>query len=368
MSPDSRVPTTLAREPMAARLRRWFRRHGAKWRVPLLIAGPILVLLVAAYLYLTAGATVSTDDSYVQADKVTVSADVPGRVVAVDVRDNQFVHAGQVLFRLDDRRYRIAVEHAQAALAAARLKVREALDNLAYRQREFDRQQRLFASHVTSQAKLDEARNALDVARQQAAGLAPPTPTETPAEIDAEVEHHPLVLQAKAALDQAELDLSYTVVRAPLDGIVTKVNDLPVGEYLNTAAPAFALIATGHVWIQANFKETELTHVLPGDKATVNVDTYPGKVFKGHVQSVGPGTGSEFSVLPAQNATGNWVKVVQRIPLRVVIDNPDPTRPLRAGMSAEVEIATGYSRLSGWSKPTPPKDAPQQPPSPDASR
>ncbi|MDE2230310.1 MAG: HlyD family secretion protein [Alphaproteobacteria bacterium] len=357
MSPDTRVPTTLAREPAVARLRHWFRRHGAQWRLPLLLLGPILVLLVAAYLYLTAGATVSTDDAYVQADKVTVSADVAGRVVAVEVHDNQPVHAGQVLFRLDDRQYRIAVEHAQAALAAARLRAREALANLAYRQREFDRQQRLFASRVTSQAALDEARNALDVARQQAAGLAPPSPADDAAAIDAEIERHPLVLEAKAALDQAELDLSHTVVTAPLDGIVTKVNDLPVGEYLNTATPAFALVATGHVWIEANFKETELTHVLPGDAATVSVDTYPGKTFRGHVQSIGPGTGLVFSVLPAQNATGNWVKVVQRVPVRVVIDNPDPARPLRAGMSAEVEIATGYSRLFGWTKPTPPQDA-----------
>ena len=359
MSPDSRVPTTLAREPAAIRLRRWFRQHAPQWRLPLLLAGPILVLLVAAYLYLTGGSTVSTDDSYVQADNVTVSADVPGRVVAVAVHDNQVVHTGDMLFQLDDRQYRIAVERAQAGLASARLKVREALADLGYRQREFDRQQRLFASHVTSQATLDEARNALDVARQQAAGLAPPSAADPPADIDAEIEQHPLVLQAKAALDQAELDLSHTVVKAPLDGVVTRVASLPVGEYLNTATPAFALVATGRVWVEANFKETDLTHVLPGDTATVDVDTYPDKTFKGHVQSIGPGTGSEFSVLPAQNATGNWVKVVQRIPVRIVIDNGDADHPLRAGMSAEVDIDTGYSRLFGWTKPTPPKDAPK---------
>ncbi|MGH7000575.1 MAG: biotin/lipoyl-binding protein, partial [Stellaceae bacterium] len=174
MSPDTRTPVPLGREPVALRLRRWFRHHGTQWRLPLLLAGPVLVLLVAAYLYVTAGSTVSTDDAYVQADKVTVSADVAGRVVAVAVHDNQRVHAGDVLFQIDDRQYRIAVAHAQAEFAAARLKVREMLDNLAYRQREFDRQQALFKNHVTSQARLDEARNALDVARQQAAGLTPP--------------------------------------------------------------------------------------------------------------------------------------------------------------------------------------------------
>jgi len=359
VSPDSRAPVPITREPAAAQLRLWLRRHAPQWRLPLLLAGPILVLLVAGWLYLTAGAAVSTDDAYVQADKVTVSADVPGRVVAVEVRDNQAVHAGQVLFRIDDRQYRIAVERARAALAAARLKVREALDNLAYRQREYDRQEKLFANHVTSQAKLDEARNALDVARQQAAGLAPPTPGDDVRAVDAEIEQHPLVLQANAQLDQAELDLERTVVKAPLDGIVTRVANLPIGQYLNTAEPAFALIASRKVWIEANFKETDLTHVLPGDKATVSVDTYPDKTFTGHVESIGPGTGSEFSVLPAQNATGNWVKVVQRIPLRIVIDNADVDHPLRAGMSAEVEIETGWSRLFGWTKPTPPKDAAQ---------
>ncbi|MGB8182167.1 MAG: HlyD family secretion protein [Stellaceae bacterium] len=353
MSPDTRPPLPLGHEPATLRLRRWFRHRGAQWRLPLLLAGPVLVLLVAAYLYLTAGSTVSTDDSYVQADKVTVSADVAGRVVAVAVRDNQLVHAGDMLFQIDDRQYRIAVERAQAELAAARLKVREALDNLAYRQREFDRQQRLFASHVTSQAKLDEARNALDVARQQAAGLTPPSAGD-----DANaIEQHPLVLQAKAALDQAELDLSHTTVKAPLDGVVTRVSSLPVGEYLNVAQPAFALVASRKVWVEANFKETDLTHVLPGDKTTVTIDTYPDKTFHGHVESIGPGTGSEFSVLPAQNATGNWVKVVQRVPVRIVIDNSDADHPLRAGMSAEAEIDTGYSRLFGWTKPTPPKDA-----------
>jgi len=353
MSPDTRPPLPLGREPAAVRLRRWFRHRGAQWRLPLLLAGPVLVLLVAAYLYVTAGRTVSTDDSYVQADKVTVSADVAGRVVAVAVRDNQLVHAGDVLFQIDDRQYRIAVAHAQAELAAARLKVREMLDNLAYRRTEFDRQQRLFASHVTSQAKLDEARNALDVARQQAAGLTPPSAAAAGA-IDAEIETHPLVLQAKAALAQAELDLAHTTVKAPLDGVVTRVSSLPVGEYLNVAQPAFALLASRQVWVEANFKETDLTHVLPGDSATVAIDTYPDKTFHGHVESIGPGTGSEFSVLPAQNATGNWVKVVQRVPLRIVIDDADADHPLRAGMSAEVEIETGYSRLFGWTKPTPP--------------
>ena len=338
MSPDTRTPVPLGGEPVALRMRRWFRHHGAQWRLPLLLAGPVVVLLVAAYLYVTAGSTVSTDDSYVQADKVTVSADVAGRVVAVAVHDNQLVHAGDVLFQIDDRQYRIAVAPAQAELATARLKVREMLDNLAYRQTEFDRQQTLFKNHVTSQARLDEARNAFDVARQQAAGLTPPSASDAAAAIDAEIEQHPLVLQAKAALDQADLDLARTTVKAPLDGVVTQVSSLPVGEYLNVAQPAFALIASTKVWVEANFKETDLSQMRVGAKATISFDAYPGHKMSAVVQSIGAGTGAQFSILPAQNATGNWVKVVQRVPVRLRLLDPADDIDLRAGLSASVSV------------------------------
>jgi membrane fusion protein (multidrug efflux system) len=150
------------------------------------------------------------------------------------------------------------------------------------------------------------------------------------------------VQQAQAAVDQAKLDLSHTVISAPSEGIVTKVDKLPVGEYLNAATPAFALVSTQHVWIEANFKETDLTHMVPGQVASVDIDTYPDRTFTARVQSIGAGTGSEFSVLPPQNASGNWVKVVQRIPVRLVIEDPDENRPLRTGMSVNVEVDTGH--------------------------
>ncbi|HXM85149.1 MAG TPA: HlyD family secretion protein [Stellaceae bacterium] len=351
--------------------RRFGRMGTRRQRLLLLIAGPLVVLAVAAYLYLSGGRYASTDDAYVKADKISVSADVGARVVEVDVGDNQPVKAGDVLFRLDDRPFRIALEHAQANLAAVRLQVeglkasyrqkqadiKAAVDTLAYRQGEFDRQQQMLAGHVTSQARFDEAKNNLDVARQQVAGNQQQLANVLASlanDPDIETDKHPLVQQAQAQVDQAALDLSYTVVAAPADGIVTKVANLPVGEYLNASVPAFSLISTSNIWIEANFKETDLTHMLPGDKATVDVDTYPDKTFTAHVESIGAGTGSEFSVLPPQNATGNWVKVVQRIPVRLVIDNPDPARPLRAGMSANVEVDTGYSRITGWHKPAPP--------------
>jgi membrane fusion protein, multidrug efflux system len=353
-----------------------FRRMGTgRQRLLLILLGPLVVLAVAAYLYLSGGRYASTDDAYVKADKISVSADVGARVVEVDVDDNQPVHQGDVLFRLDDSSFRIALEHAQAQLASARLQIdgfkatyrqkqadiRAAQDTLAYRQKELDRQQQMLEGHVTSQAKFDEAKNNLDVARQTLASNQQQSDNvlaslaDNP---DIETGKHPLVQQAQAQVDQAALDLSHTVIAAPADGIVTKVANLPVGEYLNASVPAFSLISTENVWIEANFKETDLTHMLPGDRATVDVDTYPDKTFTAHVESIGAGTGSEFSVLPPQNATGNWVKVVQRIPVRLVIDNPDPAHPLRAGMSANVEVDTGYSRITGWHKPAPPAPAP----------
>ncbi len=223
--------------------------------------------------------------------------------------------------------------------------MQSAQDTLSYAQREYARQSSLLASHTVSQSQFDQARHALDVARAQvatvneqiAAALAalggdPNLPTN----------EHPMVKQAQAQLDLAEIDLGYTVVRAPEDGTVTLVNKLPVGTYLTAAMPTFALVATDNVWVEANFKETDLTHMHVGQKATVDIDAYPDVTFNAHVQSLSPGTGSEFSVLPAQNATGNWVKVVQRLPVKLVIDDPDPQRPLRAGMSVYVAIDTGF--------------------------
>ena len=328
-------------------------------RLGLMLSVPLLIAVAAGYFYLVSGRYVSTDDAYVQADIAQVSSDVPGRVIEVDVHDNEKVQPGQVLFRLDDRNYRIAVEQAKAELASARLQIdslranyREKLadqkqvqDTLSYELREFARQQELLGEHVTSQSKFDEVRHALDMARQSVATNEQQI-ADTLAALggnpDIATNEHPLVQRAQAKLDQAELDLSHTVIRAPFEGIATKVDRLPVGAYLNAAQPGFSLVATRHVWIEANYKETDLTHMRPGQVATVDIDTYPDRTFSAVVESIGAGTGSMFSVLPPQNASGNWVKVVQRIPVRLVIQDPDPERPLRAGMSATVEVNTNY--------------------------
>lgn len=337
-----------------------YRLSRARWlRVLLMIAVPLAIVIGGGWWYLTSGRYVSTDDAYVQANTVTVSSDVSGRVVAVDVNDNQYVKAGQVLIRLDDRPYRAAVERAQAQLASARLQVEgmratyrqrladlaAAQDTLKYQQSEYDRQKHLLEQHVTSQSTFDQAQNRLVTAREQVTAVQQQIANilaSLGGNPDIPTDEHPLVRQAQAELDQAQLNLGYTVIRAPANGIVTNVNKLPVGNYLATSTPAFSLVETDHPWIEANFKETELTHMKDGDEATVSVDAYPGVTFKARVASLSPGTGSQFSVLPPQNATGNWVKVVQRLPVRLEIENPDPARPLRAGMSVYVDVDTRY--------------------------
>jgi membrane fusion protein (multidrug efflux system) len=330
-------------------------------RLPLMLLGPVIVAVVAAYFYLTGGRFEATDDAYVKTARVDISANVAGRVQELAVRDNQAVHKDDVLFRLDDAPFRIAVEEAGAQLAAARLQIEvlkanyrqrqselaSAQDTLAFQQHELERQQRLLGSGIASQVQVDRVSHARDEAATQVAGAQQQigavvaslggNPNVAP-------DRHPTVQQAQALLDRAKLNLSYTVVTAPSDGIVTRVEQLQVGSYINASAPVFALMSTGDTWIEANFKEDQLTHMRVGQTARVEVDSYPGKTFEGKVASVSPGTGSQFSVLPPENATGNWVKVVQRLPVRVELEHLDPAFPLHGGLSANVSVDTRHQR------------------------
>ena len=284
-------------------------RFNSGWlRLALMVSVPLVLIGIAAYLYFSAGSSASTDDAYVQADKLAISADINGRVVAVEVKDNQWVAKGEVLFRLDDAPFRIALEHAKAQFASARLQVdglratyhqrvadlKAAQDTLAYMQREADRQKQLLATHVTTQAKFDEARHNLDNARQQVAAVEQQLNNVLASlggHPDLPTDQNPVVMQAQAQVDKAALDLSYAVVRAPADGYVTKVNNLPVGQYLSAGSPAFNLVETDRAWIEANFKETDLTRMRPGQSATCDIDTYPNKTFNARVDSISAGTG-----------------------------------------------------------------------------
>jgi membrane fusion protein (multidrug efflux system) len=326
-----------------------------------MVAGPAIVLLAAGYWYLTSGRYVSTDDAYVQAARMAISTDISGRVVEIAVRDNEQVKAGQVLFRLDPRPFRIAVEQARAQLAAERLQIdamkatyhqkqadaKATEHTVAYQQRELERQKQLIASGTTSRQQFEQASQAYDTGRQQLVGKqqdAANALANLGGDPDIPVDQHPKVQHAQAALERTELDLSYTVIRAPENGIVTKVEQLQVGNYVTAALPLFSLMSTDRIWVEANFKETELTHMRPGQSATVEVDTYAGSVLPAKVESLSPGTGLVFSLLPAENATGNWVKVVQRLPVRISIDHSDPNVPLHAGLSATVEVDTRRDR------------------------
>jgi membrane fusion protein (multidrug efflux system) len=330
-------------------------------RMPLLIAGPLLVLLVAGYLYIVGGRYESTDDARIRAAQVNISSNVAGRVTQLAVHDNQLVHRGDLLFKLDDAPLAIAVAQAQAQLGNALLQVEglkatyrqrqadltAARDTLNYRRSEFERQQRLLAKGISSQAQFDAAVHARETAEQQyssaqqqlAAAL-----SSLGGNADIAPEKHPSVMAAQAQLDQARLDLSYTTVTAPQDGVVTKVEALQVGSYINAAQPVFALVSTDNVWVEANFKEVQLAHMHPGQSAEVTIDALAGRTFKATLASLSPGTGSEFSALPAENATGNWVKVVQRIPVRLQLQDAEINSQLQSGLSAVVTVDTEFHR------------------------
>lgn len=342
-----------------ARLDRKSRRQALRWS--LLILGPLLVALGVGWFWLTGGRYVSTDNAYVQADLVNVATDVAGLVKAVQTRDNQEVHKGDVLFTLEDSTYRNALASAEANLALARAElealkasyaqnqaaIAKAEADVAFYEKEHQRQLDLVNRRVAPQSQLDAAQHDLAAAhsqlealKRQLAGIA----AQLGGDPDAPVERHPRYQAALAARDQAARDLDHTVVRAPMAGITAQVSSLQPGEYLQAGQAAFALVATDHVWVEANPKETDLTFVRPGQPATVTVDTYPGHVWEGTVASLSPASQAQFSLLPAQNTSGNWVKVVQRIPVRIQVKAKPGEPQLRAGMSAEIEIDTGHQR------------------------
>lgn len=324
------------------------------WLRPVLMLGvPLLIALIGGYLYMTSGRFVSTDNAYVQQDKVAVSADVAGRIVEVAVRENQSVKAGDLLFRIDPEPYRIAAAQADASLANAQVSVATlsanyqgtgadiaaARDAIQMAQEDFARQDALMKRGFTTRARLEQSEHALQQARArlgnaQAAALEARAKLGTGSAVPGE---NPAIAAAQVQRSKANLDLTRTAVRAPVNGTISQSDRLQVGQMMVSGLPAVSIVANGKSWVEANFKETDLAKMRVGQPAEVSFDAYPGLHLKGHVASIGAGTGSEFSVIPAQNATGNWVKVTQRVPVRIAIDEASP-RALIAGISADVTV------------------------------
>jgi membrane fusion protein (multidrug efflux system) len=328
-------------------------------------AGPLVIAVIGIWVSLQSGRFIETDNAYLKANKVSISSEISGKVVEVMVGDNGLVEAGQVMFRVDDQPYQIALARAQANLVKVggdleSLKA-DYLNKLAdisktqnqqtfYRQ-EFKRLSSLLPSRAVSAAQVDQAEyqyqdagKELEVTKQALQVV-----KARLIDMDLPLEQHPNYLLAMAELKKARLDLSHVQTLAPSTGIVANFN-IQLGQYIIAGSPLYSLVDSSHIWVEANFKETDLTYLREGQSAEITVDSYPDLQWQGVISSIAPGTGSEFSLLPAQNSTGNWVKVVQRIMVKLDIDANTNTAPLAAGMSAEITVDIERRPNMPWSK------------------
>lgn len=329
----------------------------------LLLAGPVVTLVVAGWFFLTGERYVETENAYVRADKVMMSPEVTGTVARVNVVENQRVQQGDPLFSLDtallaaakakaeakEARVRTDLQALQAAYRSSLAQRELARTQLAFAEREYHRQIDPGVKQFTSAAKADDSQHARDVARQQLA-MAEQDIQRLVASLnqqpDAAIEHHPAWQEAAADVRQAQINLDYANVKAPFAGVVSHLPKL--GQHLAAGTPALALVADHGNWIEANYNETELTHVEPGQSASVRIDMYPDQEWPATVTSISPASGAEYSILPPQNASGNWVKVVQRIPVRIELKPVADLPVLRAGMSVRVTVDTGTNRWQRW--------------------
>ncbi len=332
-------------------------------RAGLLVGVPALAIVAGVALWLQGGRSVGTDNAYVKADIAQISPEVAGKVVEVRVRDHEAVHAGDVLVKLDPEPFRIALEKADAELDSSRTVVEtaratwretrselaEAQSQVEYLTRQLVRQRDLANHGVASATKLEEAENNAAVARDRLNVVhrrLERVLTMLNGDPNLPADQHPLVRQKLADRDRAALDLARATIIAPLNGTTVNVKLQP-GDEVKAATPLFALVADTRPWVEANLKETDLTNVTPGQKVKVVLDIYPDEAWEGRVDSISPATGAEFALLPPQNASGNWVKVVQRLPIKIRLLPHEGEKPLRAGTTATVQIATGQERSLG---------------------
>lgn len=319
-----------------------------RWRHLLMFGVPLLIAAAGLFFWLTGGDSVSTDNAAVKQDIVAVSAQIVGPVSEVAVKNGDKVKRGDLLFRIDPAPYRVALEQAEAQLAAAHLQTVQlrtqaagtgadivgAQADLDIRRRALARQAALLGRGFTTRADYDDA---VAEVRKAETVLADARARAANAGSAIASGEQPSVALARASVDKARLDLAHTEVRAPMDGVIANSDRLQVGQ---AVAPGIGLLSLVHgqgAWVEANFKEKDLERMVSGQSATIEIDAYSGQTFKGHVESIGAGTGSQFSVIPAQNANGNWVKVTQRVPVRIAFDG-EPSRTMIAGLSADVTI------------------------------
>lgn len=336
-------------------------------RMILLVALPAITVMLGLGVYLMGGRYISTDNAYVGAQKVLITPDISGKIIHIAVREGQHVKAGDELLSLDPVPFRLALAQADARLATVRTDFNKLKSNLAslntlvelsqknvdLKQREVERKTKLVDSQSGSQADVDTSVGTLVTAQLQArygVQQREDTLNQLLGDPDLPLEKFPAYAQAKAALDQAQRDLDHTVLRAPIAGTATQVDNIQLGRFVSAGGPILSVIDDSSPWVDANPKETDITYLRIGQKVTLDVDSFPNHTFKGTVVAVSPGTGSQFSILPAQNASGNWVKVVQRVPVRIAFDKGEDTHLLRTGMSVNVEIDTGHSRIPFMSK------------------
>lgn len=364
--PETPAPATESWQTRG-RSRRRFRHQLGLFRPLLRLLLMVVLPLVAAFY----GAVwwgqsmryVTTENAYVKADVIAISADVSGRVIDIDARENERVNGGQVLLRIDPRPFEIAIAEAKAELERVRTEI-EAMraeyrsgvqdvesyrERLRYLEGEFERQRKLTQRGVGTGARLDQARHEMELAKTEVETASQRNQkllAELLGDPNIEVTEHPRFLAAQARLDRAELDFDDTNVLAPADGIVGNIKLQP-GEYVEAGDALFSLVRVDEPWVEANLKETQLTHVRVGQDVSFVVDSYPDLEWHGTVASIAPATGAEFSLLPPQNASGNWVKVVQRVPVRVAIAETEDRPPLRAGMTVTVSIDTERDRSLG---------------------
>ncbi len=347
-APETPAPTgndsVLAPEP---------KRSPAWARYAMMAIVPLILIAGGVYYWLTSGKTASTDNAYIRQNRVAVTSEVGGKILDVLVHENQQVKKGQILFHIDPSTYQLQLQQATASLANAEVDVQTlgatvdsnagaiaaAQSAVKYAQQNYDRHAALMARGFNTRANMDTAYNQLMQAKAQlqtaqASAAVDRAKLAAPAEIGGVA---PDIAAARAQIATAKLAIARTTIVAPFDGVVTQTGNLQVGQMAAAGLPMLTIVANGGSWIEANFKETDLKKMVPGLPATIRIDAYPGVVLKGHVESIGAGTGSEFSILPAQNANGNWVKVTQRVPVRIAIDEKSP-RQLIAGLSADIEV------------------------------